>query len=96
MFKMRKKTMNLRKIVLFTLLNIVVISIGALTVYYDLYANGYVPANVEWYVLGYRADYLPDGTLFEGVWTLDLLQCSVLLMVITDLFSYANSRFKWV
>ena len=88
--------MNVRKIVLFILLNVALIAIGALVVYYDLYANGYTPANVEWYILGYRADYLADGTLFKGAWTLDLLQCSILLSVIIDLFSYANSRLKWV
>lgn len=88
--------MNLRKIVLFALLNVALISIGALIVHYDLYANGYTPASVEWSILGYRADYLVGGTLFKGAWTLDLLQCSILLSVIIDLFSYTNSRLKWV
>jgi hypothetical protein len=98
--------MNKKTLGLILLVNIVVISLGALAVYYDLWMRQYSsypyepirPIKVEWYFLGYRATYIESGGAeVQGSWTLDYLQLSIILMAIVDivlLIQYRLTRDK--
>lgn len=91
-----------RKTLAFLLLvNAVVISFGALIVYYDLWMRRYSsppyelikPIKVDWYFLGYHPTYRTyDGYVLRGSWTLDFLQLSVIVMAIADVVLLAKDK----
>ena len=90
--------MNRKKLGLFILVNAVVISLGALIVYNDLWMRRDTPIKVEWYPLGYRPTYRVWDTVskeyivIRGSLTLDLLQLSAILMAVVDIFLVVNAR----
>lgn len=73
-------------------INLAIVSLGGLLVYYDLYMRSYKPIKVDYGLLGYRPTYrvwnrqANDYITVQGGWTLDLLQLSVFGTILNDLF----------
>jgi len=90
--------MNRKKLGLFILVNVVVISLGALIAYYDLWMRRDAPINVEWYPLCYRPTYRvwdiasKEYIFIHGSLTLDFLQLSTILMALVDIFLVVSAR----
>ena len=92
--------MNKKTFGLMLLVNVVIISLSAYVVYYDLWMRRYSrypyepikPIEVEWYFLGYRPTYLVDGAEIRGSWTLDFLQLSIITMAIADIVLVLQDR----
>jgi hypothetical protein len=68
-----------QKGILIALLDLLIMTLGWLTVWYELWKNN--PVAVDWFFLSYRSTYLSGGELLRGVWTWDWFQFSILLSI---------------
>jgi len=98
--------MNRNLLVLIVAVNVLIISLGGILAYYDLYMREYDRRThestrvieVEYYPLGYRPTYeyyeisLKKIVVTRGSWTLDFLQISVLVMAIADVIWLLSQR----
>ena len=98
--------MNRNFIVLLIAANVLIIGLGGLLAYSDLYAreySGWTHTNteiieVEYSPLGYRPTYeyydvQPNKTVVtHGSWTLDFFQVSVLVMAIADVIWFISNK----
>lgn len=100
--------MNRNFIVLFFGVNVLIIGLGGVIAYSDLYLREYSGRShtntkvieVEYSPLGYTPtyEYYDNGlgkiVVSRGSWTLDILQVSVLIMAITDVMWLLSQKNK--
>jgi hypothetical protein len=94
--------LNKQTVAILVIVNFALILLGALTVYYDLYARHYTtppyeavepPTAIEWSILQYRPTLIErDGSVVKGSWTFDFFQLITIATAIGDILWIISNR----